>query len=209
VIGYFPWVSLLMNTCGGCSASNTVQVKIMGYRSGVRASGGGTITGPVTTMVGLIPTWANTTGTALGPGLGVSSGCGSAGQVVTSGGSFAVPTNTISPNCMSAVRTLAGTTRTVGAQSEIFICTGACSVTPLALTAGQAGTQLCVQNDDNVATIITLAAIATMAYENTSRTSYKAVNTPLASSGAVGDQICIVGRDSGHYNVFSFVGTWN
>ena len=33
VTGYFPWISLLMNTCTGCSTVNTVVVKIIGYRS--------------------------------------------------------------------------------------------------------------------------------------------------------------------------------
>lgn len=102
-----------------------------------------------------------------------------------------------------------GTSRTVLNQSEIFICTAACTVTPLLVPSGFTGQQLCVQNDDNVATVITLAAISSMSYENTARTSYKAVNTPLSSSGAVGDQICIVAKDNTHYNVFSFTGTWN
>lgn len=33
VTGYFPWVSLLMNTCTGCSSTNTVVVKGIGFRS--------------------------------------------------------------------------------------------------------------------------------------------------------------------------------
>ena len=98
-----------------------------------------------------------------------------------------------------------GTSRTVTAQSEIYVCTSTCTVTPLTPSEG---TQLCVQNDDNVSTVITLAAIASVQYEGTPRTAYGTANHTFTSGGAVKDQICIVGRDATHYNVWSSVGTW-
>ena len=65
-------------------------------------------------------------------------------------------------------------------------------------------------NDDNISTVITMAAIGSSAqYENTARTAYGTAGTgTLTSSGAVGNMVCIVGRDSTHYLTTTFNGTW-
>jgi hypothetical protein len=65
-------------------------------------------------------------------------------------------------------------------------------------------------NGDNVATVITLAAIGSSArYEATARTSYGTAGTgTFVSSGAVGDKACILGLDSTHYLTPSYNGTW-
>jgi hypothetical protein len=65
-------------------------------------------------------------------------------------------------------------------------------------------------NDDNVSTVITLAAIGTSArYEATARTSYGTAGTgTFVSGGAAGDKVCLLGRDSTHYLTASYTGTW-
>jgi hypothetical protein len=268
VNGYFPFVSLLMNTCGGCSSSSTVLVKIMGYRNGVSViSGGGggtgTVVGPAMSSDGFVPQWSGTTGTILSAGLPVTSMsgvpnalietsatgtfpptfglvtgpgsssnnfvpqwvgtsgtvlgagviattlCGGSSQIPITGGANNSPARTIAQPCIPTVRTVTGTSRTVLNMSEIFICTAACTVTPIIPGTTETGQQLCVQNDAGVSSVITLAALATVQYELTTRTGYKPVNTPLVSSGAIGDQICVVAKSNTQYNVFSFAGNWN
>lgn len=99
-----------------------------------------------------------------------------------------------------------GTSVTLSGNSQVYVCTGTCSVTVLAPTIN---VQYCVLNDDNVATVITLNAITGVQYENTARTAYGTITTgTLSSSGAVGDAVCIIGRDTTHYLTVSFKGTW-
>lgn len=100
-----------------------------------------------------------------------------------------------------------GTSTTLSGTSTIFVCTGTCTVT---VPVPAAGVQYCVMNDDNVATVITLSAIGSSArYENQARTAYGTAGTgTFVSSGAVGDMVCILGRDSTHYLTASSNGTW-
>ena len=99
------------------------------------------------------------------------------------------------------------TGNTVTGPSAIFVCTATCTVTPPVPVAGY---QFCVMNDDNTSGTITLGALGSSAqYENTARTAYGTAGTGhLQSGGAVGDMICIVGRDSTHYLSPTYVGTW-
>lgn len=99
-----------------------------------------------------------------------------------------------------------GTSVTLAAPREYYICTGACTITPPTPAAGY---EFCVRNDNNVATVITFAAVASVQYENTNFTSYKTANTSIVSGGAAGDKLCILGRDATHYLVASFNGTWS
>jgi hypothetical protein len=73
-----------------------------------------------------------------------------------------------------------------------------------------AGYQFCVYNTDNVATVITLAALGSSAqYENTARTAYGSAGTgTFVSGGAIADMVCIVGLDATHYQTLAFNGTW-
>lgn len=108
------------------------------------------------------------------------------------------------------ITTTVGTSRTISnALGEVIICTGTCTVTPPATGSTVAGMQFCVQDDDNISTVITIAAVASVQYETQARTSYKAANTAIASGGAVKDQACYVARDATHWNMFSSTGTWN
>jgi hypothetical protein len=99
------------------------------------------------------------------------------------------------------------TGNTLTAPRGYFVCTSTCTVTPPVPAAGY---EFCVMNDDNVNTVITLGAIGSSArYEATARTGYGTAGTgTLSSGGAVGDMICIVGRDSTHYLSTTYVGTW-
>ena len=87
-----------------------------------------------------------------------------------------------------------------------YICTGVCTVT---LPTPAAGFQFCVRNDDNIATVITIAAISGVQFEKTTFNGYGTVTTgTMVSGGAAGDKVCLVGRDATHYLVGGFNGTW-
>ena len=79
----------------------------------------------------------------------------------------------------------------------------------MTLPTPAAGYEFCVRNDNNVATVITFAAITSVQFENTNFTSYKTANTSIVSGGAAGDKLCVMGRDATHYLVMSFNGTWS
>lgn len=60
-----------------------------------------------------------------------------------------------------------------------------------------------------IATVITIAAISTVQFEKTTYNGYGTVSTgTMVSGGALGDKVCLIGRDATHYLVGSFVGTW-
>lgn len=101
----------------------------------------------------------------------------------------------------------AGTSVTLTAPRQYFVCTSTCTIT---VPVPAAGYEFCVMNDDNVATVITLSAIGSSArYENTARTAYGTAGTgTFVSSGAAGDKVCLLGRDSTHYLTASFTGSW-
>lgn len=132
---------------------------------------------------------------------------GSANGCLQTNGS-AVLSFTTSP-CTNLAPLTAGssTGNTLTAPIGYFVCTSTCTVTPPVPAAGY---QFCVMNDDNVSTVITLGALGLSAlYENTSRTAYGTAGTgTLTSNGAVGNMVCIVGRDATHYMTTTYVGTW-
>jgi len=100
-----------------------------------------------------------------------------------------------------------GTSKTFSLASGYFECTGTCTIT---MPVPAAGKQYCVRNANNVATVITFAAIGSSAmYENQAGTAYGTAGTgTLVSGGAARDQVCLVGKDSTHYDIFSVNGTW-
>lgn len=100
-----------------------------------------------------------------------------------------------------------GATCTFTANSTYCIATTTATIT---VPVPAAGYQFCVANDDNVATVITLSAIGSSArYEGTARTAYGTAGTgTFVSGGAVGDFVCLLGRDSTHYLTLSSKGTW-
>lgn len=100
-----------------------------------------------------------------------------------------------------------GTSVTLAGPSAFYVCTSTCTVT---LPVPVAGYQFCVMNDNNVSTVITLAALGSSArYENTARTAYGTAGTgTLVSGGAAADKVCLLGLDSTHYLTVGYSGTW-
>jgi hypothetical protein len=100
-----------------------------------------------------------------------------------------------------------GTSVSLSAPRGYFVCTGTCTIT---LPVPAAGDEFCVRNDNNVATVITFAALGSSAmYEKTTFLTYGTAGTGTAvSGGAVGDKLCLVGLDATHYLVGSYLGTW-
>jgi trimeric autotransporter adhesin len=118
-------------------------------------------------------------------------------------------------NTNSSGTILCGTTApplTVGTGGSLtspigyYVCTTTCSVS---LPTPAAGVQFCVRDDDAVTTVITIAAITNVQFEKTNYNGYGTVTTgTMTSGGALGDKICLVGRDTTHYLVGTFLGTW-
>lgn len=105
-----------------------------------------------------------------------------------------------------AVTLATGTSVSLSAPSEIYVCTSTCTVTPPVPAAGY---QFCVFNGDNVTTVITLAALGSSArYENQARTAYGTAGTgTLVMGGAAKDQVCLIGLDATHYLTVSVNGS--
>ncbi len=125
------------------------------------------------------------------------------GNFVKSGGTVGQLIDGGSPTTLLAT----GTSVSLTAPRQYYVCTGTCTVTPPVPAAGY---EFCVMNTDNVATVITLAALGSSArYEATARTSYGTAGTgTLVSGGAAADKVCILGLDSTHYLTISYNGTW-
>jgi hypothetical protein len=100
-----------------------------------------------------------------------------------------------------------GTSVSLSAPRGYFVCTGTCTIT---LPVPAAGDEFCVRNDNNVATVITFNNPgSSVQFEKTTFASYGTATTGTAvSAGAVGDKLCLVGRDTTHYLVGSYNGTW-
>jgi hypothetical protein len=120
---------------------------------------------------------------------------------------FSNLSGTASTSQIPAVLFSTGTSVSLTAPTEIYVCTSTCTVTPPVPAAGY---QFCVMNTDNSATVITMAALGSSArYENTARTAYGTAGTgTFTSGGAAGDAVCLVGLDSTHYLTVSYTGTW-
>jgi hypothetical protein len=154
-----------------------------------------------------------------GSGTVTTSGSPASGNLAKFSGSTVVTSGDLSGDCVTS-GTLAVTcalkvtplapgsgSASVSAPRAYYVCTTTCTIT---VPVPAAGYEFCILNDDNVSTVITLAAIGSSArYENTARTAYGTAGTgTFVSGGAVGDKICIVGRDSTHYLTVSYNGTW-
>lgn len=118
-----------------------------------------------------------------------------------------ISTGTLAQARIAAATLGTGTSVSLTAPRQYYVCTGTCTVTPPVPAAGY---EFCVMNDDNVATVITMAALGSSAmYESTARTSYGTAGTgTMVSGGAAADMVCLLGRDSTHYITSTFKGTW-
>lgn len=135
-------------------------------------------------------------------------------NVILNGGAGGTPSSLTLTNATGlpnnnvlAVTLATGTSVSLTAPRQYYVCTGTCTVTPPVPAAGY---EFCIMNGDNVATVITMAALGSSArYENTARTAYGTAGIgTFVSGGAVGDKVCIVGLDSTHYLTTSFNGTF-
>ncbi len=100
-----------------------------------------------------------------------------------------------------------GVSVTLVAPRQYYECTGTCTITLPALVAGN---EACVRNANGVATVITFAALGGgAAYEQQTLASYGTAGTgTFKSSGAIGDKVCLVVRDSTHVDIWSIGGAW-
>lgn len=117
----------------------------------------------------------------------------------------AITVGTVSPTQLAPATFATGTTHTLVAPSEIWECTGACSVTPPTPAAGY---QFIVRNTPGTTGVITIVGVSSVLYEKTDYSGYGTANTSATSGGALGDKICLVGHDATHYDVGCFNGTW-
>jgi len=141
---------------------------------------------------------ANWSGTAL-------SNTNLANPSTTVNGSTCTLGSTCTPPAPAAPLTI-GTGGSLTGAYGYYVCTTTCSIT---LPTPAAGVQFCVRNDSAVTTVITIAAITSVQFEKTTFNGYGTVTTgTMVSGGALGDKICLIGRDSTHYLVGTFVGTW-
>jgi len=129
-----------------------------------------------------------------GAGTGVLT---AAGNPVNASGGFITYGSGVCP-------TTIGTSATLSGAVACFVCTATCTVT---LPIPAAGVQYCIQNDTGVASTIQVTPTGSQV-TNTSY-AYKSPNgTAITSSGALGDQMCFLGRDATHYLLGSFTGSW-
>ncbi len=148
------------------------------------------------------PATGSTLTIADGKTLTDTSGVGAVLLKGATGGGFAAAVAADIP----ATTLVTGTSASLVAPREYVICTGTCTVTPPVPAAGY---EFCVRNDDNVATVITIAAVSTVLYEKTTYVAYGTAGTgTMVSGGAAGDKVCLIGRDATHYLIGSFLGTW-
>jgi hypothetical protein len=204
------WLLTSQITSIGPAGSNITYSKFNNNPSAVVTSIATTspITGGTITSTGTIACASCVTSSS--PGVGIAHFAGSTQAVTSSLVNLTSATDVTGtlPQANLTPETLAtGTSVSLSIPSEIYVCTGTCTVTPPVPAAGY---QFCVLNDDNVATVITLAALGSSArYENTGRTAYGTAGTgTFVSNGAAGNFVCIVGRDSTHYLTTNFNGTW-
>lgn len=90
VTGYFPWVSLLMNTCTGCSTTNTVVVKGIGFRAYNAVEATNTTLQPSTNTIGKVDILGNA-GAILDASPGSTSPANALQVVYTDGTNARVP----------------------------------------------------------------------------------------------------------------------
>lgn len=149
------------------------------------------------------PATGSTLTIADGKTLTDTSGIGAVILKGATGGGFAAATAADVPTTTLGT----GTSVSLAAPRQYYVCTGTCTVTPPVPAAGY---EFCVLNDDNVATVITMAALGSSArYENTARTAYGTAGSgTLVSGGAAADKVCILGLDATHYLTVSYNGTW-
>jgi len=93
-----------------------------------------------------------------------------------------------------------GTITIPSGNSVLVICSSTCSV-PIPVPV--LGYQICVKNEAGVSTVITLSALGSSAmYPKADDSGYGTAGTgTMVSSAATGNKVCLIGRDSTHYEL--------
>jgi hypothetical protein len=91
------------------------------------------------------------------------------------------------------------------AKAAYVTCTAACTIT---LPTPVVGGQYCARNLPGVSSVITFAGIAGVSFELFNHSGWGAAANVPTSGGATGDQVCWIGYDATHYELFSYNGTW-
>lgn len=93
-----------------------------------------------------------------------------------------------------------GTITVPTGMSVIVGCTSTCTV-PVPVPV--ANYQICVKNDAGVSTVITLSALGSSAmYPKADDSGYGTAGTgTMVSTAAVGNKVCLIGRDATHYEL--------
>ena len=99
-----------------------------------------------------------------------------------------------------------GSTCSLSAPGGYCVCTTTCTVTLFAPAA--AGDQVCLMNDVGVSTGITVAGITNIYFSKTDRSAYGSASAAFTGTAGAGLAVCLVARDTTHWVVNSFNGTW-
>ena len=99
-----------------------------------------------------------------------------------------------------------GSSFTVSVPHGYGICTATCTVTVAAPTA--AGDDFCVWNDVGVSTAITISGVSGVYFSNTALSAYGTLAGSFTATAAAGNKVCMVARDTTHWHVLGYVGTW-
>ena len=93
-----------------------------------------------------------------------------------------------------------GTITIPSGNAVLVICSSTCSV-PVPVPV--LGYQICVKNEAGVSTVITLSALgSSAAYPKADDSGYGTAGTgTMVSSAATGNKVCLIGRDSTHYEL--------
>ena len=85
--------------------------------------------------------------------------------------------------------------------AQLF-CTAACNITPLSPT--NLNWMLCVRNDPNVSTVITIVGLSGVYYEKPDHSGWATnSNHTITTAGFATDNVCLIPRDSTHIYVMS------
>lgn len=138
---------------------------------------------------------------AAATGTNTSTTCTS--QVVTVISSVAAPTcTTLTAAFIPAAATVvnSGTITVPSGNSVLVICTSTCSV-PVPVPA--IGYQICAKNIAGGTTVITMSALGSSAmYPKSDDSGYGTAGTgTMVSSAAAGNKVCLIGKDSTHYEL--------
>jgi hypothetical protein len=151
----------------------------------------------ITAVAGAV---AYSTGSAL-----ALTAAGSATQCLQSNGASAPTWGSCTAS--SPVTTTIGTGAALSGNFQIYVCQTA-SPCAIVLPTPAAGVQYCVMNDTTVVSAIRVTPPGGVQLTNTSYT-YNSPGATLTSTGAAGDQMCFLGRDTTHYLLASYTGTWS